>query len=346
MRAVVALVEARPETIIEDYHRVLELAGLGSLVSGSQVALVAQIRSGSWFPGAGSPPWQIDGVLSWLDRRHNRSDSLTAGGPAAVLAASPERGPASPAGWAWEDVMARFGAEPASEHFRRPRSFRAEPPLPALEAHLKASPTLPAGLRDRASLFLPVPVWDPWQPVTASVDLLRSALVPTAPRIGNGEDGEIQADVLRFAGQCLPGFAVVMDAVLWQVGRQPEVTSPVARNVLLAGRDPVAVDAVATRLIGRDPGREAWFRLCRDQGLGMVRDTDIRLVGRAELLALDFGMAGHGSSWWTRNWTRIPLAGQVQRKIKSSSLLKEHALTPWGGLFEAYRTGGPGRDEK
>jgi hypothetical protein len=345
MRAVVALVEARPETIIEDYARVLELAGLAELVGGGPVTLVPQARPGGWFPGAGSPPWQLDGVLSWLGQRQDPMAAEVGGGPVAVvLPTAPAGGPAPAKGWAWEDVMARHGAEPASDHFRHPRSFRAEPALPALTETLPGSLSLAAGLRDRVALLLPVPAWDVFRPVTGSMALLRDLLAPKVSLGDSQSKAEVLADVIRFAGQALPGLGVVMDAVLWQVGHKDPTGPPVARNILLAGRDPVAVDAVATRLTGRDPEREVWFRFCRDQGLGAVREGDIRLTGRTDLLELDFGIQDRYPSLLARGWNRFPLSGLFRRKFISSTLLKKHSRTPWGGLFEDYRAGGPKGD--
>jgi len=345
MRAVVALVEARPETIIEDYGRVLELAGLAGLVEDGHVTLVPQVRRGGWFPGAGSPPWQLDGVLSWLDQRQDPEAAAAGGGSVAVvLPTAPSGGSAPATGWAWGDVLARHDAELASEHFRHPRSFRAEPALPALEEALPGNLSLARGLRDRVALLLPVPTWDVFRPVTGSMALLRDLLAPEVSKAGYQSNGEVLADVIRFAGQALPGLGVAMDAVLWQVGHSNASGSPVARNLLLAGRDPVAVDAVATRLAGRDPEREPWFRLCRDQGLGAVRESDIRLAGRADLLELDFGISDRYPSLLARSWDRFPLSGLLRRKFKNPSFLKRHARTPWGGLFEAYRAGEPRGD--
>lgn len=345
MRAVVALVEARPETIIEDYGRVMDLAGMAEVVRNGPVTLVPQVGPGDWFPGSGSPPWQLDGVLSWLDQRTTSSSPAEGSSPAAVvLPTYPAGGSAPLAGRAWEDVLARHGAEPASDHFRHPRSFRAEPALPALETAVSAPLGLAAGLRDRAALLLPVPTWDAFRPVIGSIALLRALLAPKVSVAGGLPGDEVQADVIRFAGQALPGLAVVMDAVLWQVGRRTASSLPVARNILLAGRDPVAVDAVATRLSGRDPERDGWFRFCRDLGLGGVREGDIRLVGRSDLLNLDFGIPERVPSTLARGWDRLPLSGLFRRKLKSSSLLKRHARTAWGSLFETYRAGGPKGD--
>ena len=345
MRAVVALVETRPETIIGDYGRVIELAGLAEMLRDSPVALVPQARPGGWFPGAGSPPWQLDGVLTWLENRRGPAHDATDRSRAAVLLpVSPAGGPAPTAGWAWEDVMARHGTEPASEHFRHPRSFRAEPALAGLETALPRGLNLPAGLRDRATLLLPVPALGAVRPVTGAIAILRSLLAPDLRQDHGESAGLILADVVRFAHQALPSLAVVMDAVLWQVGNLPGACRPVARNILLAGRDPVAVDAVAARLAGRDPERDPWFRLCRDQQLGAVREGDIRLAGRANLMDLDFGVPERATAGSAMKWDRIPWSDFFRRKFKRPSLLKQYAQTPWGGLFEAYRAGEPTGD--
>ncbi len=344
MRAVVALVEARPETIIEDYGRVIELGGLSGMLADCPVALVPQARSGGWFPGAGSPPWQLDGVLTWLDKPGSSQRDAIMGKTSVVLPISPSGGPVSAEGWAWDDVMARHGADLASDHFRRPRSFRAEPELPALEAALSGGLNLHAGLRDRAALLLPVPALDPVRPVAGAMALLRPLMAPDL-RNARGEDADrILADVIRFSRQALPGLGVVMDAVLWQVGRVPGARRPVVRNILLAGRDPVAVDAVAARLAGRDPERDSWFRLCRDQELGAVRESDIKLAGSTNLVDLDFGVPVRATANAALGLDRLPLSDFFKRRFKRPSILKRHAQTPWGGLFDDYRTGEPTGD--
>lgn len=341
MRAVVALVEAGPETIIEDYDRVLRLSGLDRVLPDGPLALAAQAIPGGYFPGAGSPPWQLEGILTWQAKRsHSAQDGIPPAG-AVVLPTSLVDGPLSASGWGWDDVMAQHGADFASDHFRHSRSFRAEPALPALTEALSGKLTLPAGLRDRPTVLMPVPALDPVRPIVGAMDLLRALLAPALGKVSEEAASEIMADVVRFAGQALPGLGVVMDGVWWQVGRRPGTRRPVARNLLLAGRDPVAVDAVAARLAGRDPGRDLGFRLMRDLGLGAVREEDIRLVGRTDLMGLDFQVPDKAVGGSALGWDKVPLSDRVDRKFKRSSLVKQLASTPWGELFEAYRMGGP-----
>lgn len=341
MRAVVALVEARPETIIEDYQRVMDLAGLDESVGRNASALIPQARPGGWLPAAGSPPWQLDGVLSWLEKRPGSPS--TAGDaikPAVVFPVSPTGGSAPAQGWAWDDVLARHGAETASGHFRSSRNFRAEPALPNLEQALSGGLQIAAGLRDRTTILLPVPALVGHGQVQGALALLRGLLVGD---LGQGfvSDEAVQSEIMGLARQALPGLGVVMDAVLWQVGKKPGVRPALARNILLAGRDPVAVDAVAMRLAGGDPDRDPLMRLFRDQDLGAVREVDIRLAGRADLMELDFGVPDSIIPRPAWVWDKLPLPEIFRNGIRRSSLIKRHARTPWGRLFDDYRAGGP-----
>ena len=343
MRAVVALVEARPETIVEDYARVLGLAGIAEILGDGPVALVPQTHHGGWFPGAGSPPWQLDGVLAWLENLNGRArdGSGSKTGAPVVLPISSTGGSAGSEGWGRQEVLARRGALAASEHFRSRRSFRAEPSLPGLETALPQGLGLPAGLRDRATLFLPVPVLRGGRPVLGAMDLMRALLAPGLRKVHGPASEETQADIIRFARQALPGLGVVMDAVFWQLGSRSGARLPVVRNILLAGGDPVAVDAVASRLAGRIPDQDPWFRYCREHELGAVRESDIRLTGRGDLMDLEFGIPDRATAGSFMGSDRFPLTDFFNRAFKRPSLLKRHARTPWGRLFDDYRAGTP-----
>ncbi len=60
MSAIVGLVAARPETIFEDYRRVLALGQVAPPESGDPLQMVTLDAGGD--PGFSSPPWQLDGV--------------------------------------------------------------------------------------------------------------------------------------------------------------------------------------------------------------------------------------------------------------------------------------------
>jgi len=55
--------------------------------------------------------------------------------------------------------------------------------------------------------------------------------------------------------------------------------SPVRMDLIIAGEDMVAVDSVATAVMGIDPGKVKYLRLAEERGLGISNLDDIEVVG-------------------------------------------------------------------
>ncbi len=70
----VAVLKTSPETILDDYQRLMELAGLtGSPKPDIRTGIKINISWQTWYPACSSTPWQIEGVVSntskrWLSR--------------------------------------------------------------------------------------------------------------------------------------------------------------------------------------------------------------------------------------------------------------------------------------
>jgi uncharacterized protein (DUF362 family) len=61
--------------------------------------------------------------------------------------------------------------------------------------------------------------------------------------------------------------------------RHETAGSPVRADVVIAGRDPVATDAVGAMVMQIDPTRVEHLRLCHERGLGEYRPEHIRIAG-------------------------------------------------------------------
>jgi len=75
-----------------------------------------------------------------------------------------------------------------------------------------------------------------------------------------------------------PGLAVV-DAIVCQEGAGPIFGKPVEMNLILAGKDLVAVDAVSARLIGYDPRETLLTVNAAQRGLGEMDSERIEILG-------------------------------------------------------------------
>ena len=66
-QAVVSVVATRPETVLEDYQRAMELAGVTQhLDPGADTLLKINISWQHWYPGCSTAPWQLEGVINGL----------------------------------------------------------------------------------------------------------------------------------------------------------------------------------------------------------------------------------------------------------------------------------------
>ena len=63
-KARVAILRTRPETVLRDYHRLLNLADYQDVIAkDADTALKVNISWHFFFPGSSTTPWQLDGVI-------------------------------------------------------------------------------------------------------------------------------------------------------------------------------------------------------------------------------------------------------------------------------------------
>jgi uncharacterized protein (DUF362 family) len=79
----------------------------------------------------------------------------------------------------------------------------------------------------------------------------------------------------------IPSRLHIMDAVVAMEGNGPKSGRPKEVGLILASRDPVALDAVAARLMGFDPDAIEHIQVCAERGLGVGDFEKIELIGNA-----------------------------------------------------------------
>jgi uncharacterized protein (DUF362 family) len=84
--------------------------------------------------------------------------------------------------------------------------------------------------------------------------------------------------VIDFLSVLKPQLTIV-DAIYCQEGLGPVFGRPVKMDLILAGRDPIAVDSVAGRIIGYEPGEVLLTRKGSERGLGTAKPEGIEVSG-------------------------------------------------------------------
>jgi hypothetical protein len=181
---------------------------------------------------------------------------------------------------------------------------------------------------------------------------------------------ETLVDLLAIQKEIHPGLFCLMDGTTAGNGPGPRVMVPVQKNVLLASRDQVAIDAVASKMMGFDPMAIPYIRLAHEAGLGIGRPEEIEIVGdpgiAAENWGFKVGASFHRFAGWV-TWfgptrflqkilTRPPILylgnfysffyhDVIHWPLKEGRIYKKWLTeSEWGRLFQAYRDrGAPGK---
>jgi uncharacterized protein (DUF362 family) len=73
----------------------------------------------------------------------------------------------------------------------------------------------------------------------------------------------------------LKSSLTVIDGFVGMEGRGPSDGKPVKMDLIIAGKDPVATDATASRLMGFDPHEISHIRRAHEKGLGNIDDIEV-----------------------------------------------------------------------
>ena len=180
--------------------------------------------------------------------------------------------------------------------------------------------------------------------------LLRLFLPPDL-RLSARDQSLLLPEAVQLQRSAVPDVLTVMDATTCAGAPGAEGEPSSIQNMILASRDPVALDAVAAMMMRIPPAEIGWLRRCGAQGLGPIHPDAIEILGHAldpralpvESAALPAGeveeaVAGDsllGSPWRWPGW----LDPRLRSPGRSRRLMRSWKKTPWGKLFHAYQTG-------
>lgn len=257
----VAVVRTSPLSVLADYARVMRLADYRQhLAIGKKNLIKINLSWRHWYPAASTAPWQLDGVLRALAA--NGYDPRECG----IIAGHKD------SDWLHE-AMIQNGLDIAAA---------GGSPVPF--------PQNPELLQGSNIIHLPVMK-------THATTGLDGAGMSVHDAFGAGRQTatadihEQIVDSLVQQGKVAAGSFTVMDGALAGDGPGPRTIIPYEKDYLLAGADPVAVDAVAAHMMGFEPMEIGYIRIATQRGLGQGDISRIELVGE-DIRAVDFHFTG------------------------------------------------------
>jgi uncharacterized protein (DUF362 family) len=353
----VAVVRTRPETVVADYARVMDLAGYReTLRRDSDTLIKLNLSWTKYFPACSSQPWQVDGVVSkMLGDGYSRDRLIPIENKTVVT--SPREGCRNNR---WEPVLQRHGLTfmPLTEVDWQ--TYRFKSPLLKLNDIFPEGIQIPAIYPGRQILHLPTVKTHGHAVMTGSVKNSFGGLLKEVRHYAHKYMHEVLVDLLYMQRELHPAVFTVMDGTVAGDGAGPRTMIPRIKNLILAATDSLAIDAIAARLMGFDPMSIPFIRMAHERGLGIGEPRHIELVGD-DVSAENFGFQTRKSLviWgdqmirkgFLRPLERVllhsplmvwaPMASNIYHDLMwyptvGQSRIRSFMRTEWGTLFKKY----------
>ena len=272
----VAVVRTRPETVLDDYARVMELAGYRDTISTGRDTLVKLNLSWTkYFPSCSSQPWQVDGVMrKMLADGYSRARLIPVENKTVVT--DPRQGCRNNR---WEPVLDRHGLTFTALPDVEWRVYPFKSPLLKLNDIFPEGIQIPSIYPGRQVVHLPTVKTHGHAVMTGAVKNSFGGLLREVRHYAHKHMHEVLVDLLYMQRELHPGVFTVMDGTVAGDGAGPRTMIPRVKNLLLAASDSVAIDAVAARLMGFDPLSIPFLRMAHDRELGVADPAHIEMVG-------------------------------------------------------------------
>jgi len=363
-RAKVAVVKTRPESVLEDTARAMELAGFEhALPAGKTTILKDNISWHLPMPSANTTPWQLEGVIKALRASAGRGDLAAVENKTVVTEA--ERGDFLNK---YRPVYERYGI-PVLFNFRSDhmvwRRYEPRAEMLVLNRVFPEGIHLPDYFPGKNIIHLPTVKCHIYTTTTGAMKNAFGGLLATRRHYTHSWIHQTLVDLLAIQQEIHPGIFAVMDGTTAGNGPGPRTLIPVRKDLMLASADQTAIDAVAAKMMGFDPMGIEYIRLAHERGLGTGRLEEIDILGDVDVSRESWGFTVgdnfastvgdllwfgplraiqklffhtplvsvfvaasdlyHDKFWWNAKGQRI-----YKGWLDSS---------PWGRLFEAYKPG-------
>lgn len=275
-RGKVAVLKTTPATVLEDYARLLHLAGYQqALPRDRETILKVNISWQTWYPACSTAPWQLEGVVRALQSDGYRN--LIAGHNRTVVvdAYVGERNNKH------KPIVDAYGLR--NVHLYEPyvKWVRYEPrsPLLALDKVFPEGIYIPELFIGRNIIQLPTVKTHVFTVITGAMKNAFGGLLNEQRHRTHAMLDETLVDLLQIQQEIHSGIFAVMDGTFAGDGPGPRAMRWHQKDIILASADQVAIDAISAKLQGFDPLSLPFIRLAHERGLGVGDPKDIEIVG-------------------------------------------------------------------
>jgi len=276
-KAKVAALKVRPDTILSDVEKLCELAGMKQALDASATTILKDNISWHYpFPGANTTPWQLEGTVLALHNAGCRDLSCVQNKTVVTNA------------FKGEDlnhyvpIFQKYGI-PVLYNFRDADmtwiEYRPKAKLHVLHKIFPEGIKIPDYFFGKNIVHLPTTKCHIYTTTTGAMKNAFGGLLSTKRHYTHSWIHRTLVDLLAIQKEIHAGLFAVMDGTTAGNGPGPRTMYPVIKDYMLASEDQVAIDAVASKMMGFDPMSLEYIKVAHDDALGVGDPRDIEVVG-------------------------------------------------------------------
>lgn len=272
----VAVLKTTPETILEDYDRLLKLAEVEkALPKNVETGLKINISWQTWYPACSTAPWQLDGTIRSLKGLGYERIVGVHNDTVVVDTRVGEYNNKHKFVTDLHNIPCRYLYEQQFEWVQ----YQPKKPYLVLDKIYPDGVFIPKDLVGINILHLPTVKTHVFTTITGAMKNAFGGLLHRNRHWTHAEIHKTLVDLLMIQQEIHPGIFAVMDGTFAGDGPGPRAMRWHEKNVLLASSDQVAIDAVSAKLQGFDPMSIPFIRIAHEQGLGIGNPSEIEIVG-------------------------------------------------------------------
>ncbi len=274
-RGKVAIVRTSPETVLDDYARLMELARYREILPKDKTTLLKiNISWQTWYPACSTTPWQLEGVIRVL--QGDGYDLVGVHNDTVVVDTSDGE-----VNNKQRYVTDTYGVPCRYIYRPEERWVRYEPKRPflVLDEVYPEGVVIPEMLIGNNIIQLPTVKTHVFTTITGAMKNAFGGLLGRKRHWTHSVIHETLVDLLMIQQDIHPGLFAVMDGSFAGDGPGPRAMHWHEKNVLMASADQVAIDAASAMLQGFDPRSIPFLRIAHELGLGVGDPKDIEFVG-------------------------------------------------------------------
>ena len=317
----VAVVYARPETVMDDIAKAMHLADYQShLPADVPTLLKINISWQHYYPACSTSPWQLEGVIKTL-QSDGYSDLIAAhNGTVVVDSFEGEVNNKQ------KVVTDKYNLE--NVHLDVPPSrwipYEPKGEMLVLNDIFPEGLTIPEIFAGKNVLHLPTIKTHVFTTITGAMKNAFGGLLNRKRHWTHSVIHETLLDLLTIQKEIHPGIFAVTDGTFAGDGPGPRAMRWHEKNVILASADQVAIDAVSARVMGFDPMSIGFIRLAHERGLGCGDISQIEVVGE-DISEVNWRFTGTENTFASRG-QKLIYWGPLK---PLENLLLRSPLVPW-----------------